>query len=112
MRVNGTDGHVAATDQAQRTAEGGTLDHGQGRHLELGQVVHQFGQLAGIVEVGAVIQRRRLLHPGQVGTGAEVPATAAQQDEAQAGVGAELVDGQNQLADHLRVEGVVLVFPA
>ncbi|MNW06988.1 hypothetical protein D3C71_2034950 [compost metagenome] len=46
LGIDGTDGHVAAADKAQRTAEGRALDHGQGRDLQLVEVVHQFGQFA------------------------------------------------------------------
>lgn len=88
------------------------MHHGQGRGLEAMQGVHQLAQFVGIIQVGVEVQLRRLLHPGQVGTGAEVPATAAQQHKAQAGVFGQLVDGHDQLADHLRIEGVVLVLTA
>ncbi|MNY57111.1 hypothetical protein D3C86_1932670 [compost metagenome] len=36
-------------------------------------------------------------------------ATSTQQEEAQALVGLHLIEGEDQLADHLGVEGVVLV---
>lgn len=109
QRVVRTDGHIAAADQAHRAAEGRALNHGQGRDLQGVEVVHQLGQLAGIIQVGVVIELGRSLHPGQVGTGGEVPAAPAQQQEAQGLVGGDRVDGEDQLADHLGVEGVVLL---
>jgi len=54
------------------------LHDGQGRHFQLGQVVHQFGQMAGVVEIGVVVEFGRLLHPGQIGTGTEMLAAPAQ----------------------------------
>ncbi|MNR08381.1 hypothetical protein D3C85_1245330 [compost metagenome] len=74
------------------------------------QVVHQFGQFPGVVQVGLVVEFGRLLHPGQIGAGAEVAPAPAQQQKAQVGVGGHLVQCQDQFADHLRIEGVVLVF--
>src|SRR5690606_30414004 len=109
QRVVRAYGHVAATDQADRATEDRALNHGQGGDLQTVEVVHQLGQLAGVIQVGVVVQPGAGLHPGQVGTGGEVPAAAAQQQEAQALVGADQVDGEDQLADHLGVEGVVLV---
>ncbi|KPY98910.1 hypothetical protein ALO94_200368 [Pseudomonas syringae pv. spinaceae] len=85
------------------------MHHRQGRNFQSGKVVHQLGQLACIVQVGVVVQVRRLLHPGKIGTGTEMPATAADQQEAQACIALHLIQRQDQLADHLRVEGVVLV---
>ncbi len=79
LRVFGGDGHVAATDQPQCTAERGTLHHRQGRNFQSGKGVHQLGQLACIVQVGVVVQVRRLLHPGKIRPGTEMPATAADQ---------------------------------
>ncbi|KAI3480412.1 hypothetical protein L1887_57426 [Cichorium endivia] len=99
--------HVAAGDQAQGSAEGRALDHGQGRHLQARQVVHQFRQLAGVVEVALEVQRRALLHPGQVGAGAEVSAAAAQDDETQARIVGQLIDSDDQFADHQGVERIL-----
>src|SRR5690606_11131703 len=60
-------------------------------------------------EVGLVVEAGGLLHPGQVGTGGEVFAASAQQQEAQRTIRRHRVEGEDQLADHLGVEGVVLL---
>ncbi|MNO02970.1 hypothetical protein D3C81_2235430 [compost metagenome] len=59
-----------------------------------------------------VIELGRLLHPGQVGAGAEVLAAAAHQQETQAWIGLDLVQRQDQFTNHLGVERVVLGFAA
>ncbi|MNR30381.1 hypothetical protein D3C85_1478340 [compost metagenome] len=73
------------------------------------EVVHQLGQLAGVVEVGVVVELGGFLHPGQVRAGGEVPAAAAHDEEAHVGGGLDGVQGEDQLADHPGVEGVVLL---
>lgn len=110
-RVVAADGHIAATDQADPAAEHRALDHRQGR---LGQVVemgHEFGDALGVGQVALVVEVHRLLHPGQVGTAAEVPATAAQHQQADLRVAADAIDGLQQFADHDGIEGVVLFRP-
>ncbi|MNG17039.1 hypothetical protein D3C84_1009970 [compost metagenome] len=88
------------------------MHHGQRRNFQLGQVVHQLRQFPGVVQIGVVIEFGRLLHPRQVGAGTEMLATSAHQQKAQAGVGRDLVQREDQLTDHLGVERVVLFFPA
>ena len=88
------------------------MHNGQGGHFQLGQVVHQLGQVAGVVEVGVVVELGRLLHPGQIGPGAEMLAAPAQHQKAQGRVGLYGFQSQDQLADHLGIEGVVLLLAA
>ncbi|MNE27657.1 hypothetical protein D3C80_1210750 [compost metagenome] len=109
QRVGRADGHVAAGDQAQRAAEGRALDHGQGRLRQVVETVHQLAQFVSVIEVGGVVELGRLLHPGQVGAGAEVLAAPAQDQQADRRVGLHRGQRGVQLADHLGVEGVVLV---
>ncbi|MNY44961.1 hypothetical protein D3C86_1800320 [compost metagenome] len=53
-----------------------------------------------------------MLHPGQVGAGAEMLAATAHDQKPKAGVTRDFVEGEDQLADHFGVEGVVLFFTA
>ncbi|MCY1188416.1 hypothetical protein D9M73_295230 [compost metagenome] len=53
-----------------------------------------------------------MLHPGQVGARAEVFAAATHQQETQVGIARYLVQGEDQFADHLGIERVVLFFTA
>ena len=73
------------------------------------EAVHQLAQFVGIAEVGGVVKLGGLAHPGQVGAGREVLAAPAQDKEADLRVGLHLGQCGVQLADHLGVEGIVLV---
>ncbi|SST12214.1 Uncharacterised protein [Acinetobacter baumannii] len=72
---------------------------------------HEFGDALGVGQVALVVEVHRLLHPGQVGTAAEVPATAAQHQQADLRVAADAIDGLQQFVDHDGIEGVVLFRP-
>ena len=109
LRILGTNRHVAGADQAQSTAIRGTLHHRQGRDFQFGQVVHQLGQVARVIQVGVVVEFGRLLHPGQIGPGAEMLAASAQQQKAQRAIALNLIKRDDQFLDHLGVKGVVLL---
>src|SRR5690554_3675410 len=61
------------------------------------------------MQITGVIQLGGLAHPLQIRSGTEVPAPASQDEKAQPLILLQMIEGGEQLINHLGVEGVVLV---
>ena len=107
------DDDVGDRAQAHPTADRGALDasdHRNGTGVE--RLVH-VGHRHGVLFVAFGVERHRGSHPVDVGTGAERPAVAGQDDDSKLGrtLSGKLAERGAQVGDQRRVERVVDVRP-
>src|SRR5579872_784239 len=73
--------------------------------------MHQFGQTRSILLVLRFARTGHAPHPAEIGSRRKVLALAGKNDHAHSAVLAETIDGADEFADQLVVEGVVPIRP-
>ncbi len=105
------DHRIAARDQPDAAAIGGSLHHADRRLVQPVQRVQHVRERLRVGGVGVLSERRYAAHPVEIGAGTEAAADARQHDDADVRMVIELAQGARHLADERVVEGVVPVRP-